>query len=600
MLDDRLLRFGLCFVLLAALACGSAGSEDVPALTGSAPSDPSDSAGASPGLDAGAGAGSDGGVGDAAEPAPACTPSTNTWPSLVAGPGQAGFDPTLAEKVGRYDRLHDALFVGATGLAGSLTVKTDPILRQKVAQLLATPWAANDADPTDDLQQYAGLDPMTFVTSWGMATGMYAGSELAADAYRYGVLRDRGGSCNDRERTRKVLQRGLDALHVVVTIPGYPGAIARAIARKDLPGDGQAPLTPILDAANQPLPAEKNNGTWRADRSTGLAYPQYVWMDSCSRDMLFGWTLAMAAAWEVIALDPAYDAATKARLRADAKSVLDGLRIVRPGGKDLELWDPEGRRTFHGNLHETSVDRQYALKNGVASMMALGEVAALVSIVDDAPARAYLSTLLTTRGLPQATAESMFVLALGGDSSNHSAFNMLFLTAWLANRYVADASARATLRGALQGVYAPLLDENPSSWRQSFFDFAAVASSSGSWVGGSASKSFDAAAVERGLSSLRDFPAAPFYPETVENCDAGEVGLGRCLLNDGVTFVKLSSEAAGLVADKPVPMKHRPPSNFFWRTNPFLVNGPGGAGALFPGSDLRMAYWLARWVRVTP
>ncbi len=535
---------------------------------------------------------------DAGDGGTVCVPSTATWNSLIPGPGQAGHDAELAANVARYDRLHEAVTTRATGLAGSVSFKADASMRQKVDQLLASPWDANDADPTDDLKQYTGLEPEALVTSWGMATGMYAGSEIAADAYRYGVLRDRGGSCNDVARARKMLQVSLDALHVVVDITGKPGSIARALMRKDLPGDGAAfPITPLFDGSGNPLPAEKNNGTWRADNSGGK-YPTYTWVDSCSRDMLFGWTFGAAAAWEVIKDDPTFPAPTRDQLRADAKSVLDGLMKVRPGGKDLEIWDPDNRRTYHGNLHETSIDRNYVIKNGVASMMALGEVAGLVYVVDDAPAKAYLTSLLTTRGLPEATTQTMNVIALGGDSSNHSAFNMLFMTAWLADRYIPDAGARGVLKNPIRGVYAPLFGENPSSWGQSFFDLVA-AHASGDGTAGKALASVDATALSRAVTTLRGFRPAPFYATTVENCDPNEVAAGTCVLNDGTTVVKLSNVKWGIVADKPLPMALRPPSNFFWRTSPFLVNGQGDANAVFPGSDLRMAYWLGRWVRAS-
>ena len=394
-----------------------------------------------------------------------------------------------------------------------------------------------------------------------------------------------------------MLLSSLEALHTVVAITGSAGSVARSIGRRDLPGDGQAPVTPLFDGSGSPLPAEKNNGTWRADASASGAYPKLAWEDSCSRDMLFGWTFAMAAAWEVVRADATVPAPAKDRLRADAKAILEGLRKARPSGKDLELWDPDGRRTFHGNLHETSVDRQYILQNGVASMMALGEVAALAFVVDDPSSKAYLAELVGPRGLPQVTTQSMSVIALGGDSSNHSAFNMLFLTAWLAQRYVPDAAVRTVLERPVRDLYAPLFGENPSSWGQSLFDLVAAHAAGKGAAGVPVSPATDGSALARAEASLRGFPAAPFYARAVENCDAGEVAAGSCLLGDGTTVVKLSSGKAGLLADRPLPMSLRPPSNFFWRTSPFLVNGGGDPNVVYPGSDLRMAYWLGRWVR---
>jgi hypothetical protein len=122
-------------------------------------------------------------------------------------------------------------------------------------------------------------------------------------------------------------------------------------------------------------------------------------------------------------------------------------------------------------------------------------------------------------------------------------------------------------------------------------------------VSGPASSKLDATAVARGVETLKQFPAAPFYALPKNNCDDAEVAAKQCVLLDGTTVVNLSSVKAGIVADKPIPMAYRPPSNFFWRTNPFLVNSPPGGSdpnVVFPGSDLRASYWMGRWVRRAP
>ena len=583
--------------LASAAACGAdAGPADSPALAAAADAGArgdaaSQDVAVSPTGDAAADAA-------AIDAGPTC-PSAGAWSSLIPGPGQTGYDAALAARVAKHDRLHEALSIYPAGLdVSGLSFTTDVTTRQKLAHLLESAWDPTDADPTDDFLQYEGVDPKDAVTAWQFATGMYAGAAMAADAFRYGVLRDRGGSCNDVARARKVLEVALDAIHVVVTIPGIPGGIARALTRVDLPGDGATPTTPLFDASHAPLPAEKNNGTFRDDNSVGHLYPNLHWVDSCSRDMMIGWVLGMASTWEVIAQDPTFDPARRARLKADAKSVLDGLRVVRPSGKDLEIWDPDGRRSYNGNMHETSVDRDYLLINGPSSMMALGVMAGLASIVDDASAKGYLDTLVHARGLPKATTTSMFVVGLGGDQSNHSGYNMLFMTAWLAHRYVGDAATEATLKKPVeQDLYAPLVGARPAEWKQSLFDLVVAASSGNATATSAATSTFDQAALGRALDTLTTFPEAPFYATGVTNCDASEIAAGSCLLNDGVTTVSLKSVKWGLVADKPVPMKVRPPSNFFWRTDPFLVNGDGDPNALYPAADLRVAYWLGRWVR---
>ncbi len=531
-----------------------------------------------------------------------CEGSGQTWKSLVPGPGQTAYDAALADAVRKYDRFHESLGTLATGLSGNMSVNLDAAGREELAALFAAPYVDGDYDATDDVTQYTKLDPKSFVTAWGKTVGLYGGAEVAADAFRYGVLRDGSGTCTEVRRARAVLERGLDAMHVAVAITGVSGSIARSIGRNDLPGDGQTPTVALFDAGGKPLPAEKNNGTWRKSNAPGGQYANLSWEDSCSRDMMYGWTLAMASAWEVIKSDPTISAARKTTLQADAKAILDGLRIVRPSGKDLELWDPDGRRTYHGNFHETSVDRQYLLKNGIASLQALGLVAGLAFVAEDAASTGFVSTLIGQRGLASEAKNGAFLVALGGEGANHSNYNMLFTTGWLAVRYVGDANANTDLRSAVGTIYdTPNAGMRPSQWKQSLYDMVFAASSGAGTVAKPVAASYDAAAVGRGVETLTQFPKAPFFSFVRQNCTEQEVAAKVCTLEDG-TVVQLtdgSSWNGNVMAKTPLPLKLRPPSNYYWRSNPFEVNG-GEEGSIFPGSDLRLAYWLGRYVRVAP
>jgi hypothetical protein len=532
-----------------------------------------------------------------------CEGAGETWKSLIPGPGQPAHDPALAQAVFRYDRFHESLGTLATGLSGNIVVDLDAAGREALANLFAAPYVDGDDDATDDVAQYTSLVPTTFVTAWGKTVGLYGGAEIAADAFHYAVLRDGTGKCTEVRRARKILERGLDALHVATAITGVPGSIARSLGRNDLPGDGQTPTTALFDGSGKPLPAEKTNGTWRQANAGGGQFANLSWEDSCSRDMIYGWALAMASTWEVVANDPTFDAARKATLKADAKAILDGLRIVRPSGKDLELWDPDGRRTFHGNFHETSVDRQYILKNGIASLQALGLVAALAFVADDATSKSYLGSLIGSRGLATEAKNGAFLAALGGEGSNHSNYNMLFTTGWLALRYVDDTTANGNVRAALGTLYdTPGASIRPSQWKQSLYDLVVATSSGAGTLGKPVATSFDSAAVGRGLETLKDFPAAPFFSFARQNCSEAEVAAKVCTLEDGTTVVQLTDESSwngNVMAKTPLPLRLRPASNYYWRSNPFEVNGAAD-GSVFPGSDLRLAYWLGRYVRVAP
>ena len=53
-----------------------------------------------------------------------------------------------------------------------------------------------------------------------------------------------------------------------------------------------------------------------------------------------------------------------------------------------------------------------------------------------------------------------------------------------------------------------------------------------------------------------------------------------------------------LVADVPVPLYLRPISNYYWRSNPYAVNGNASPLSLMPASDFRFVYWGGRLLSV--
>ncbi|HOX29215.1 MAG TPA: hypothetical protein PLQ76_08695, partial [bacterium] len=74
---------------------------------------------------------------------------------------------------------------------------------------------------------------------------------------------------------------------------------------------------------------------------------------------------------------------------------------------------------------------------------------------------------------------------------------------------------------------------------------------------------------------------------------------GICTLDDGTQVNLLGPLGWGgdIVTDRPVPMRTRPPSNYYWRSNPFTVNGDAG-DRMVSSADFRIAYWLGRWSRI--
>ena len=268
----------------------------------------------------------------------------------------------LAIKAERFERVFHALNTLGTGLNADLRL-VDEAARVNV-ELLSL------AAESEMENQAVALRAL--VADFGKAAGLYGGVGIGADAYRYMVLRDSGADCEMVERARSRVVNALETLHIATRITGKEGVLVRALANVNLPGAGQNTTVPLFDESGQALPVEKTNGTWRTDQS-GL-YPDLIWEDSCSRDMYVGWALAYAAVWEAIRTDTTIADALKLRLRTDAKNLLDSLMEIGGEGFDLEIRDADGRRTYHGILHEHSVDRVYIMNfpNGFNGLLATG------------------------------------------------------------------------------------------------------------------------------------------------------------------------------------------------------------------------------------
>jgi hypothetical protein len=522
-------------------------------------------------------------------------------PHLLPGIGEEGYDPDLEAKARIIDRAFHSLVAPGHGLNSDLVVPLEQTEdREDIESFL------QDSDGWD-FEAYSGKALFDVVASYNKVAGLYAGVGIAADAYRYGVLRDQGYGEDEVERARGHLLKDLELLHIAQDITGVPGVIARGFMRlDDVPS--YAPgleIVPLFDGGGNPLPPVKNNGTWRADNSPGGLYPNYIWEDSCSRDMFFGWATAMAAAWEVMKDDPGFPDDLKDRIREDARLLGQSLTVVRDSGFDLEIFDADGRTTYHGYLNEHNYDRIYIpwlpIKNGVYALMALGTVAALEYVAGDPDLTSHLyDELIGERRLHEIAARQQ----IGQDlwvKSNYSGYNMTFQTVVLACRYIRDESVLEAVRHSLENhIYDhPNYHlRQPKELKQSLFDFVYASGMAGSSAWAPMSAPPNAEAVARGVETLREFPEAPFWDFAVVNCDDAEIASGICELNDG-TMVRLLGYVGRnqeLLTETPIPMRVRGPSNYFWRRNPYLPNDGGDGTGLLPSVDFRWAYWLGRWV----
>ena len=528
---------------------------------------------------------------------PACGSGSYTFETLLAGPNEMGeADKTLAAAARKRDRQFHA--INAFGTGGNSDLSIAP---EKTSQRMAIRNFIENAD-TWDFESQSGLQLPSFVDHFGKVTGAYAGVGIAADAFRYATLRDQGADCVEVDIARGHLLAGLDILHKATHITGVPGVIVRALALKNLPHSEDRTTTPLFNMDGDPLPEEKNNGTWREDQSGELS--EWVWEDSCSRDQLVGWALGMVSAWEVIENDDTIDATLKTQLQEDATAIAKSLMKVGEKGYDLEIHDADGRLTFHALLNEHNADRIYiaSLRNGHSAMMALGIIGAFSEISSDPSVDAFLALLLSEeRDLPKIAVDTIGFIAMGS-GTNFSNYNMGFTGAWMASRYIHDDAARKTIREAItvEMYNNPDRPNQPVEQSWSFYDLVYVASRAFAESNRTLNRDVDLEAWSRARLTLDTFPAAPAFSEAIENCDAEEIAAKDCTAVDGTKIPVLGfvGRNGALISKDPVPMRIRAGDNFYWRTTPYGgINGSDDS-SLFPSNDFRFVYWAARFLRL--
>jgi hypothetical protein len=536
-----------------------------------------------------------------------CPKPDYNGPSLIPGPLEEGYDAALEQKVQRYDRQHLIFNCAGNGINNDVVV---PVANTADRQLIADFLQNTDSW---DFAGYSGREVFDVIPDYQPTAGLYAGVGIAADAYRYAVLRDSGYAQADVDRAREFLKRDISGLFVAVEITGVEGVIARGFCRTDIPTSYKnAVTTPLFDSNGNPLPEVKNNGTLRSDNSVGGKFPNYVWSDSCSRDQYIGWATAFAAVWEAVREDPSIPKETKDRLQLYAKQLGHSLMVERTGGPgslgkafDLEIFDADGRTTFHGYINENNWDRIYLawlpVKDGFYSMMALGIVAALNYCSEDPELDDYLyDELIAQRHLDDIIVSN--VLGYNLDViTNYSATNMVFQGALLAGRYISDEKVREKVRFAtIQHLYnTGISHTKPREYSYSLYDFVYAANYSGASAFNKMKQAPDFAAVGRGIDTLYGYHEPPYWDYAVVNCDDAEIASGECTLNDGTKVKVLGNVGRNgdLITEKPIPQSVRPPSNYHWRSNPYCPNGGGNGSCLLPGVDLRFAYWFGRFVK---
>lgn len=522
------------------------------------------------------------------------------WPAVVAaaplipGPGQAGHDAALAAKMARYDKQIHGIMAVPLGW-GLEAFVSDPAARSQIDGFVASDAAT--------FQEFSGEHVYAVLDAYEEFgdLGMFGGVQAAGDALRYAVLRDGGADAAEVDAAREHLLAAMDGLHWYSRVTGTPGVIARGLRRIE-PQPGAPPLpgtipatVPLFDESGDPQPADKSP-TWRDDLSGEL--PHLIWLDDTSKDQFIGYVFALGVVYDVVAQDDTIPAELVDRLASDARDLAHSLmqpRRVNGHTIDLVLVDADGRPTTFFDIAAEVVTPdliQSGAVNPFNATMALGAMRTLYQITGDEDIGSfYYDELIDSRGYLDVAAESLALLYFGY-GTNHSNVNMAFVSIYGLLRYEPEAEIATAVREVLQTqLYSDDPGRSARGLRQSFFDFMVAG------FGTEGVEGIGQAALADGLATLQGHPDAPYWDTAVENCDPAEVSAGSCVAIDGSTITL----AAGLgwndivVAEDPLPIEIRPPSNFTWRSDPHGVNG-GGSTRLDPGGGIWCAYWLGRFL----
>ena len=465
--------------------------------------------------------------------------------------------------------------------------------------------------------------PYTLVVDYSgpAGIGLRGGGAAPATAFRYLALKREGAPADVLAAARRDVVRAIETLHVVVAITGVPGRVARGVQRllpedpedPPIPLGDQAEPVPLFDAEGHPLPLVKNNGTRRADNSGGTLPPgHWEWEDSCSRDQLVGWVLAMATLYDAARDDPDIAPSLLERMSEDARAVAAMLREKHPmetiAGTveefDLIIMDADGRPTQHHDLHPSGLDTIWAPSeagpiNRFNLIMALGILTGLYHVGGGEEAEAFLyRELYHERGyldlVPQIEEDGPLLFV--GKQTNFSSVNMIALSIFLAIRYESDPGVLARLRGYLEHIWWDMAGEARAARHlgQPYFHAIYLMLTD---------RGTSPTLVAEAADLLKAFPLAPYTDQPRINCDEGELAAGTCVAIDGVTPLILDAEknrGDHPIATEAVSPAIRPPSNFNARSDPFEVNGGADPLRLLPGGDLVAAYWMLRWLEALP
>jgi len=483
-----------------------------------------------------------------------------------------------------------------------------------------------DQSESEDVEAVTGRHPYDMFTNYEEHgdLGMFGGVAAAGTAFKYMTMKRDGASPEALAAARIDVVRAIENQHVFWAVTGTPGAVARGIQRlvdenpesPDIP-DYPRTLVPFTDVDGNPLPAPKDNGTWREDNSKGeLPANTWIWIDSCSKDQLVGQIFAMVLLYDAAVGDPDIDQSIVEQMRADALATAQMLMVKREisemegpagvGEYDLIIMDTDGRPTMFHDLNPYSMEKVYVPEDGGSYnifnlTLALGIMKGLFHVTGDEAVETYIyEELMGNRGYLEMMDRSVDEWAVldyiyADRKTNFSNVNMAATGIWLALYTESDDAVAGPLENFLEQRWwnREGVTRTAKVAKQPFFNLV--------WMG-ITDRGVDRALADETAALLGGFPLGPYLNPLVENCDAAEIEALQCLAIDNETIIELENgvnrggrNVSGIALDPSI----RPPSNFDARSDPFEVNGGGGL-RLNPGGDLLAAYWMGRYLPLNP
>ncbi len=562
--------------------------------------------------------------------------------TVIASPGEAGYDAGLEESMYQYFRQFALLNGIAIGVGYNdlrieygNTVDKDILTRYFNQYSGSLVWNRDDIDADFEAfcqdsstcgGKYEALadNPRDSIlgiikTYGGFGdTGMFGGVAIAADLLRYAVLRDQGYPAGIVEEARQRALHVLEVIDIGNSIGGVPGVLVRGLRRTDHgPSWDPQPMPP-----ETPPPYTEKHNTWREDNTADQRYvADWGWEDNASKDQVDGWIFAMGVAWDVIAEDPDIPQEYRDMLVNHARNFAQSLMRTSPEFEtDMLIRDADGKLTQWCDLNPNVLNLEGCWSAGVTpqplntfnAIMGLGVMRTLYHITGDEEIRDfYYGDLIGKRGWHEFVRDGELPIVDFGYATNYSNVNMAFIAFYNVLRYETNAEVREVIQQGLERLWDNgRNDRQPKHINQTFFDVIY----SGLRGGGNVPNE-----VQQGIETLKQWPPTPMWAKDVINCDDDELTQGECLAVDNKTIIELPvkydpdlyqyydpttergkvglGHNSEIVAEHVLPRRLRGDSNFDWRSNPFAVNYFRNPYEINAVGDIMAAYWLGRYLK---